>query len=171
MSAAVDTLSTFERMPAALRPAVHAPTVRALPDTSPAPLMAGSPTDIPSARPTSVPDFDVSILAEATALRYPSTRGMPMDLSVPVRLLREDYEGEGICHRAAFILLHVDGVSSIDEIACSAGLPIREVIETLFGLVSAGMVRLDGQATNEQSCPQSGVQRRPMFAELGFEQT
>jgi hypothetical protein len=48
-----------------------------------------------------------------------------------------------IDHRAAFLLLHVDGVSTLDMLLDVSGMPRLEALRLLFGFYEEGIVRLD----------------------------
>ncbi len=140
MGAAVDT-------PVFLR-AEHLATVRA-PD---APFEAR--TDVPSARPTSVPDFDMDALA--TACLHEGNFAVPMDLFVPVRTPAST---AGLDLRAAFLLLHVDGQSNISEIAACAQLSLQDVVSSFLRLVALGVVEMTG-SSNALRAPESGIFQR-----------
>lgn len=122
--------------------------------TAPAPEMHGASTDVPSARPTSVPEtFDAQWL-DAGLARGAIARGIPRDLVVPTRVPGASVAG--IHLREAFLLLHVDGRSSIDEIAYAAGLPLVEVMDAFLELVTLGCVELSG-TSHTFAPPESGT--------------
>jgi hypothetical protein len=107
--------------------------------TNPASAQAGRTTDVPSARPTSVPDFDLSALADADILPQDQGWPFPPDLSVP---LRTGPAPEGLDLRTAFLLLHVDGTSTVAQIATSSALPFDEVMRGIVRLIETGAVEL-----------------------------
>ena len=61
---------------------------------------------------------------------------------VPKRLL-EDTAVAGLEHLTAFVLNHVDGVSTVSQIAYSTGLPQSEVIAMLDDLRRREIVCLE----------------------------
>ncbi len=101
-------------------------------ETTPAPPSA-------DATPTSVPLFDPVAIAEAplplgapsfasgvTSIAYRTTAEPPIDLDL----------------RLAFVLLHVDGEATLEEIAQYAGLPGEEVQARFLELLAMGLVDL-----------------------------
>ena len=112
-------------------------------ETTPAPPNTeGEWASFPSARPTSVPDYDVASHAFETSLRHPALPRLPLDVAVPVRtklVPPTDLE-----LRASFLLLHVDGRASIGEIAELTAIPVDEVLATFMGLTAVGLVELAG---------------------------
>lgn len=119
--------------------------------TVPAP--DGPPSERASARPTSVPDFDLVTLATGC---LQGRNAVPLDLFVPVRTAAATPE---LGLRAAFLLLHVDGQSSISAIAACVQLPLDEVVSVFFCLVALGVVEMTGPAADVRA-PCSGVFRR-----------
>jgi hypothetical protein len=108
--------------------------------TEPAPESREASTDVPSARPTSVPDtFDVDWLAAGLAR---GGGGIPSDLAVPIRIPGAPLDRLDL--RAAFLLLHVDGRSSVEQIASCADLPLSVVGEVFLELVALGCVAFAG---------------------------
>ena len=61
--------------------------------------------------------------------------------------------------RAAFLLLHVDGRSSVQQIADLSGTPVDEVLAELLSLVALGLLELGG-APSPNPPPVSGVDRK-----------
>ena len=122
---------------------VAASGVRAERETTPAPASAGHEwAAFPSARPTSVPDYNVASHAFETSLRHPALPRLPLDVAVPVRtklVPPADLE-----LRASFLLLHVDGRASVCEIAELTAIPVDEVLATFVGLTAVGLVDLAG---------------------------
>lgn len=112
-------------------------------ETTPAPASTSDEwASFPSARPTSVPEYDVAAHAFETSLRHQALPRLPLDVAVPTRTfvaLPADLE-----LRAAFLLLHVDGRSSVREIAELTALPVEEVLATFLGLLASGLVALGG---------------------------
>jgi hypothetical protein len=92
--------------------------------------------DVPSARPTTAPEIDVESLVASERMQGLL---LPADLAVPVRTATLP---EALDHRASFLLLHVDGVSSLAQIAGCAGLPLPLVIATFMKLLDLGAVEL-----------------------------
>jgi hypothetical protein len=101
-----------------------------------------------SARPTSVPDYDLRAMA-AGAMPDAKATALPIDLCVPVR--RRGASPDGTPFRAAFLLSHVDDRSTVGEIAMSAQLPLPEAIAAFERLADAGIVELRGVARTDPS--------------------
>ena len=121
--------------------------------TTPAPPRSTDAwASFPSARPTSVPDYDVASYAFETSLRHAAVPRLPLDLAVPVRTklaAPSDLE-----LRASFLLLHVDGCTSVGEIAELTSIPLDEVLATFAGLTAVGLVELGGVTrTGREACP------------------
>lgn len=97
------------------------------------------------ARPTTVPDYDVTALSSSSPWDAGSPRAargeLPIDLAVPVRR-RASVDGAPL--RAAFLLSHVDDRMSITEIAATARLPVAEAVESFVLLADLGVVELRG---------------------------
>lgn len=128
-------------------------------ETTPAPPGSSDEwASVPSARPTSVPDYDVAALAFETALRHPPPPSLPLDIAVPTRTRAE--VPAGIELRAAFLLLHVDGRSSVRDIADMTVMPIAEVLASLIGLAELGLVELAGTQTARRAAPMSGERKK-----------
>ncbi len=104
-------------------------------ETTPAPASAGDDrAAFPSARPSSVPDYDVVSHAFETSLRHPPLPRLPLDVAVPVRTkLGPPVDLE---LRASFLLLHVDGRASVGELAELTSIPVDEVVATIVGLTA-----------------------------------
>ena len=98
--------------------------------------------DAPSARPTSVPDYDVAAVAFETSLRHHALPSLPHDVAVPTRTRLTPPADLGVS--ASFLLLHVDGVATVRDIAELAGLPVTEVLTVLLDLTARGLVQLGG---------------------------
>lgn len=133
------------------------------PVTIPAPPSQGRPTEVPSARPTSMPDFDPAVLGGDDLHRVRTIPSIPVDLAVPVRVPGAVVEGFG--EATAFVLLHVDGSSTITQIAEQTGLILPEVLGHVLELVSAGVVDMSGSLM-EQDAPilsESGIVLRQAF--------
>lgn len=113
-------------------------------ETTPAP--AGAAADewasFPSARPTSVPSYDVAAVAFETSLRHLTLPHLPLDVAIPIRTsLAAPADLE---LRASFLLLHVDGRSSIRDIADLNGIAVEEVLVTFLDLTARGLIELGG---------------------------
>ena len=61
--------------------------------------------------------------------------------------------------RASFLLLHVDGVTTVRDIAELAGLPVTEVLAGLLDLTARGLVQLGGTQLSS-GVPISGARRK-----------
>ena len=129
--------------------------------TTPAPESSERSTDVPSARPTAVPkNFDVEWLSAALALGAGSS-GMPGDLAVPSRVPGALCDGLDLA--TAFLLLHVDGRSSIVQIAACAQLEVAAVTASFLMLLNRGLIDFAGTA-HSQIPPESGTFARSWFA-------
>jgi hypothetical protein len=81
--------------------------------------------------------------SEAPPPRQTPLIDAPSDLAIPMRTSRP-LDGTPLDVRTAFLLCHVDGRSTIGEIACFVERPIKEVASA-FGLLAAmGAVELVG---------------------------
>lgn len=111
--------------------------------TTPAPAEATDEwASFPSERPTSVPAYDVAAHAFETSLRHRSLPSLPLGLAIPSRTAvaaPADLE-----LRAAFLLLHVDGRSSVQEVADLTGIAVHDVLKAFLGLMASGLVELRG---------------------------
>lgn len=128
--------------------------VRTERETTPAPAMPDVLSCTPSLRPTSIPDFDVEALA-LDALAYEKTKPasvLPDDLTIPTRTRAAP--PEDLTLRLAFVLLHVDGRTSIRDIANAVALPASEARAAFVELVGKGLVEL-GHSSPERA-PISG---------------
>ena len=101
-----------------------------------------STTSFPSGRPTSVPTYDVAAVAFETSLRHQSLPSLPLDVAIPTRTsvpVPADLE-----LRASFLLLHVDGHSSVREIADLTNIPVGEVLVMFLALTARRLIELGG---------------------------
>ena len=111
------------------------------------------PTVAASARPTALPagGHDEEVLLEG--IRLGSQSYIPLDIAVPRRT--EASEVDGLSHRARFLLLHVDGTSTLARIARATSLPQSEVIGEFLELLASGTVELvpaeEGPAPHHRS--------------------
>lgn len=130
-------------------------------ETTPAPPQSAdhwAPSEVPSARPTSVPDFDLAALAFETTLRHQPHPALPLDMIVPSRT-RVAVPAQ-LELRAAFLLLHVDGRSSLRDIAELTALPLDEVVATFRALAREGYVELTGAPSARSAVPISGEREK-----------
>ena len=118
-------------------------------ETTPAPPGSAEEqlASLPSARPTSVPDFDLLALSTG-ALAAPPAR-LPLDVAVPTRTGKPAPPDLGL--RSAFLLLHVDDEASIALIAEMTSIPADVVVAHLIELVALGLVELGGTRTEGPS--------------------
>jgi hypothetical protein len=141
------------------RDAVAGSGIRYERETTPAPPTSSEDewdASFPSARPTSVPDYDVAAFALAASLPQDvlsSVSKLPLDIAVPTRTPRSPGD---LDLRASFLLLHVDGHSSVRDIAAMTGIPIEEVLVALLGLTASGLVDI-GSTMRVTDAPQSGA--------------
>jgi hypothetical protein len=111
----------------------------------------------PSARPTSVPGYDVAAHAFASSLQHPALPSLPVDVSIPTRT-RASAPAE-LELRASFLLLHVDGRSSLRQIADLTGIDVGEVLDTFLRLMALGLVALGGTEA-ASAVPVSGAREK-----------
>jgi hypothetical protein len=126
--------------------------------TSPAPPLVESETttDVPSARPTSVPDHHVMTIERGT-FSFEAHTNVP--LAIPRRV-----PGAGasvLSHEVACVLMHVDGVSTVATIAEVADQPLEDVVMCFRELVALGIVSLAEPKQLESMPPDSRIHRRP----------
>jgi hypothetical protein len=134
--------------------------VRVERETTPAPPSVtedGWAASYPSARPTSVPDYDVAAIAFETSLRHHAPPSLPLDIVVPRRTLTTAPAELEL--RACFLLLHVDGRSSVRDIAELTVLPVTEVLAGILALAALGLVEMGGNEV-ARAVPASGERRR-----------
>lgn len=99
-----------------------------------------APTDVPSSHPTWVPSFDIEAFA-VVSLRT-ATSGVPFLGSVPFLKRSLSELGDTMTFRYVFLLSHVDGVSTLGDIARSTSLELSEVVAAFLDLVTMGAVDL-----------------------------
>ena len=127
---------------------VAASGVRVERETTPAPphLAGAGGADewesLPSERPTSVPTYDVAAVAFETSMRHHSPAQLPLDVAIPTRT--KGAAPSDLELRASFLLLHVDGQSSVRDIAELTGFPVSDVLVTFLMLTAQGLVELGG---------------------------
>jgi hypothetical protein len=101
------------------------------------------PTDsilIDAVPPSSPPAaFDVAAVASVAGFRD-SCGNVPLDACVPSRT--RVTAPATLDLRAAFVLLHVDGVASLQRIAAMASLSLPETIESFLQLLLLGLVEV-----------------------------
>ncbi len=160
-------------------------------------LALAYPLAMKPARATMVPNFDVEqfakeavkltvvppyfdvlqLAAEAAVLTIVPPSGanakwtMLSERSVPVwSVLPSEIAGEPIDHRAAFILLHVDGVSQISQIVATSGIVREEVLSVIAHLVERGFMWLLDEVVEEHA-PVSGIRElaSSQFPEVSLE--
>jgi hypothetical protein len=126
-------------------------------ETTPAPAdTSGEWAEFPSARPTSVPEYDVAAHAFEASLRHQPPPRLPLDVAIPTRT--PVVPAANLELRAAFLLLHVDGRSSVREIAELTMIPIEEVLTAFLALTAAGLVALGG-TSQASGVPSSGSRK------------
>ncbi|MBX3185711.1 MAG: hypothetical protein KF819_01800 [Labilithrix sp.] len=128
-------------------------------ETTPAPPNADVDAwvDIPSARPTALPEFDLAALAFETSVRHPQLPSIPLDVAVPAHTGAAPPSDLEL--RAAFVLLHIDGRSSVRDVAAMVDLPLDEVLARVLQLTALGLVELGGAAAPARAVPASGERR------------
>lgn len=130
-------------------------------ETTPAPPQSAddwATNIVASARPTSVPEFDLAALAFESSLRHQPHPALPLDMTVPSRT-RVEVPAQ-LELRAAFLLLHVDGRSSLRDIAELTALPLDEVVATFRTLAREGFVELAGVPAARRAVPISGEREK-----------
>ena len=139
---------------------VAASGVRVERPTTPAPASVSGEwclASTPSDRPTSVPTYDVAAVAFESSMRHQRPASLPLDVAIPMRT--SSTVPTGLAHRASFLLLHVDGQSSVRQIAELTGLPFADVQATFLLLTAEGHVELAGTHA-VQGVPASGERTR-----------
>ncbi len=115
----------------------------------------GSVTEAPSSRPTTIPHADQALGVMEMVLRGCSDSAGPLDIGIPTRTPAA--QRANIDHRLAFILLHVDGVSSVGEIAGHLELPPTEVRRVFLELLGLELIALSSPPLDREGCTKSGV--------------
>lgn len=120
-----------------------------------APMTSQIVTDVPSARPTSVPDYDAVLMTNSVVSFDPHANAAQ---AIPKRVPGSD--ASQLPHAAAFALMHVDGVSSIATIAEVADLPLQDVVMYFLELTALGIVTMGETRPLETIPPESRVKRK-----------
>lgn len=122
--------------PTALPPS--RPTTRAIGTTA-------RPQAVDTVRPTVLAPNEAPLGADEevllAGLRTSSQNYIPLDVAVPRRMTGAA-DVVGLSRRAVFLLLHVDGVSTLAQIAQATTLPVSEVIGLFLEMLSCGAVEL-----------------------------
>jgi hypothetical protein len=122
-------------------------------ETTPAPSgieqTMNSDSIMVSSRPTRVPDYDFHAVASAASLRHGAPRlsgllAIGQELAVPRRT--EATPRPDLPHRLAVLLFHIDGRSTIAQIARSMDLPAAELVTAFVELAGLGLVELAAPA-------------------------
>ncbi len=109
-------------------------------ETTPAPTSTTvGRTAFPSTRPTTVPDFDVSAIALGSSISDAPLSGTAPEAAVPLRT--RALPQSTLSHRLAFVLFHVDGESSLAEIAHSTQLSVDDVQIACLELQTLGLLQ------------------------------
>jgi hypothetical protein len=126
-------------------------------ETSPAPPLASTETmtDVPSARPTSVPDYEEAFMSKGMMSFDPHAHA---SLAIPKRVPGAD--ASSVPHAAAYALMHVDGVSTIATIAEVADLPQQDVVMYFLEMTALGIVTMGELRPGETVPPASHVKRK-----------
>ena len=114
--------------------------------------------DHDSAAPASSPPaaFDVAAVASVAGFRD-SCGNVPLDATVPSRTAAP--LPTTLSLRATFVLLHVDGVASLQRIAAMACLSLPDTIEAFLQLLLLGVVEVK-EDDQEREAPPASVQTR-----------
>jgi hypothetical protein len=86
--------------------------------------------------------LDMAAVASIAGL-HDSRGNVPLDCCVPVRTQREI--PATISRDEIYVLLYVDGISSVKQISEETGLSLRQTIEVVFGLLAQGLVEVIGE--------------------------
>ena len=132
-----------------------APPVSRERETSPADVVSERQTDAPSSRPTSVPDIHLQAFATllSCSLRDTSALHVALDTEIPIRVRRPN-QTQPLTFQASFFLGHVDGCSTILEIAAQAQLPVARAVVAFREMFALGIVTF---ASPSESPPVSGI--------------
>lgn len=107
-------------------------------------------------RDTQVPAFDVTLLARAADSEASSNAAFDLQ-AIPV--LRAMSTGtEAIDHRAAFLMLNIDGRSSFETVIRLSHVPEAEARIALASMLAAGLIAIRGE--NEPIKHRSGMWSR-----------
>lgn len=88
--------------------------------------------------------FDVAAIASIAGMH--DTRGnVPLGACVPRRSSR-DLPHATISRDESRVLVYLDGVTSLAEIAEETAMPLTEVVGVVLGLLSQGMVEMAGDS-------------------------
>ena len=115
----------------------------------------------PATRATVVPNFDVVRFAEevaqVTVVPPPSDRPSWVwlnETSVPAwNLPANEIPAGELDLRAAFLLMHLDGVSTPRDIAQNSGIVLEETLSILTDALSRGFIRLQDNDSTVPSSP------------------
>lgn len=103
--------------------------------------LEASPDSGPASQRTT---FDVAAIASIAGLH--DTRGnVPLGRCVPVRTERD--LPATMSREEIRVLLYLDGVTSLGEIAEETGMPLTEVVAVFLGLLAQGMVNVMGEGS------------------------
>jgi hypothetical protein len=105
------------------------------------------------------PDAEES--AELFGLPMGTALHLPLDLVVPLRSAIGNAVLDDVSLRTRFLLLHMDGVSSLADIAAAACLSRGEVVGAFLELLDLGVVELHTRA-EVAGVPISGIYRGGM---------
>lgn len=95
---------------------------------------------------------------DLAGLRLGTDLYLPLDLVVPARSAIGDGVLDDVSLRTRFLLLHMDGVASLADIAAAACLARGEVVAVFLELLDLGIVELHTRAEVE-GVPVSGIHR------------
>lgn len=109
-------------------------------------------------RDTRVPAFDVSLLARAADVEASEVIEAGFDLAAVPVLGAMSTGGEAIDHRAAFLMLNIDGRSSFDTVIRLSHVPEAEARIVLANMLTAGLITIRGE--NEPVKHKSGMWSR-----------
>ena len=89
------------------------------------------------------PSFRVAVVASVAGLR--DSRGhVPLDACVPTRTTNNVLSG-ALDWRASLVLLHIDGVHSLGEIATQTDISLPDAIAGCLDLVAHGVVEVNAE--------------------------
>lgn len=93
-------------------------------------------------RDTQVPAFDVSLLARAADTTATESAFAPSDVPMLAAL---DSGSEAIDHRAAFLLLNVDGRSDFETVIRLSHVPEADARVALTNMLAMGIITIRGR--------------------------
>jgi len=103
-------------------------------------MLASSPDMLPSTPTPVPPSFRLAAIASVAGFSD-SVGNFALDACVPMRATSDERAGT-LDARARLVFLHVDGATSLQDIATRIDLPLPETIAAFYELVAVGVVHV-----------------------------